>query len=161
MYKQKILNLILERTMRQSRLYIIPRTDMDTMTPGRAIAQATHAATKMIFDIQNISEDDPDYTEFTQMLEDYLDEANGFGTTIVLKPKSIFDQEDEFASLIHRLKEESGDFVYPAIANVVNDPEYFIKDGSVTHIVPNVTTCLYMFGDPDDLKQLLGSYELY
>lgn len=147
--------------MRQARLYVIPRTDMETMTPGRAIAQATHAATKMIFDIHNVPEDDGDFTELSQMLEDYLDEANGFGTTIVLKPKSEFDQDEEFAYLSKKLIEESDDFVYPAISNIVIDPEYFIKDGRTTHIIPNVTTCMYFFGDPDDLKSLLGSYELY
>lgn len=146
--------------MRKARLYIIPRTDMGTMTPGRAIAQATHAATKMVFDIQNQNSNDIDADELAQMLEDYFDEANGFGTTIVLKPKSEFDQEDEFSYILDQITSNE-DAAYPMIGNVVVDPEYYIQDGKVTHIVPNVATCLYIFGDPDDLKQILGSYELY
>ena len=150
--------------MRNARLYIIPRTDMATMTPGRAIAQATHAATKFVFDIKHQFKFDKDSynSELKEMLTDYLDEANGFGTTIVLKPKTEFDQEAEFNQLLDAVvNDESLDFVYPMIGNVVIDPEYAVKDGDHVHIVPDVVTCAYFFGDVDDMKQLLGTYELY
>ena len=149
--------------MRNARLYVIPRTDMASMTPGRAIAQATHAATKMMFDVKHQAKhyNDEYHLELKEMLSDYLDEANGFGTTIVLKPKTEFDQETEFNQLLDMVSNDEYDYAYPLMANVIVDPEYAVTDGDHVHMVPDVVTCIYFFGDVDDVKQVLGSYELY
>lgn len=132
-------------------LYCVARTDMESMTPGRVAAQISHASTKAMFEI--LKEDKT--TEIYKMFDTWINEADGFGTTIVLQPNSN-EQEKEFDFLLKST--ENNELIH---AGKVIDPEYFIKDGKTFHIVENVTTCVYFFGKTQEIKNILGSHKLF
>lgn len=146
--------------MNKHKFYYIPRTDMDSMTPGRMIAQATHAA-------QNFSEymkiviDRPTVFENSEILVDgYSDwkyETNfNYGTTIVLKPNTIYNQINEFNDMEQFFLDKRKEL---ACYKVI-DPEYFVSDGYTTHIIENVCTGIYFFGTREQLETF-GSYKLF
>lgn len=145
--------------MSDIRLYVIPRTDMESMTPGRVAAQVSHASTKMMYDLQ--MNEVGHLPEVQDMLEDWLSEANGFGTTIILKPKTDTNQEKEFKNLANKILSESHESTRNYSCGLVIDPEYFIKDGNTVHIVKDVTTCFFIFGRKEDVDFLIGDYELF
>lgn len=106
-------------------LYILMRTDMDSMNPGKAMAQAAHAANAFI-------KESREYEFSTEVWEGSTDQ--GFGTTITLAVHS----EEELNQAAHRA---GVDGFY---ASVVRDPTYPVRDGKVTHLVP-VDTCAYVY----------------
>jgi len=121
-------------------LFVLMRTDMASMNPGKAMAQACHAANQMTYFVNSgtcttISTDDP----LLVMKTEWEKQALGFGTTIVLDGKS----ESNIRDIIDRLTVESwdsGDVLY----GVVHDPSYPIRDGAVTHFLP-IDTCGWVF----------------
>ncbi len=134
-------------------LYILVRTDMESMGRGRAMAQATHASNQFIYECLTqplFDRKDFDNIEYKDILN-WQEEANGFGTTIILE---VFDYE-ELKELIDNADHQG----FPS--NLVIDPEYHIQDGDMYHIVPDVVTCGYIFGNKDKLKSLLGELKLY
>jgi len=117
-------------------LYIVMRTDMDSMNPGKAMAQAAHAG--QLAENTLMEWDDG---------KNNFNEECGFMTTIVLEG-SIDDVMSSYKDCI-----EGGLY-----AGLVEDPTYPIKDGWVTHHVP-VVTCCWCFVDkgnviPPLLKKL-------
>lgn len=105
-------------------LYILMRTDLDSLNAGKAMAQAAHAANQFVFE----NDGDEDVFRWTQ-------ETNqGFGTTIVLAVSG----EDELDSYV--LLAQSDGFY----AGVTHDPSYPIRDGNVIHTIP-LNTCGYVF----------------
>lgn len=116
------------------RLYILMRTDMSSLNPGKAMAQAAHAANHFIHNF-----------EMTEAVKEWLAQGEGFGTTIVLNVGS----EESLKRYTGRA-EELG---YPS--DIILDTTYPIRDGDVTHLVP-VITCGYIFaeGSPPFLREL-------
>lgn len=132
--------------MKDPRLYILMRTDMDSMNAGKAMAQAAHAAN--VF--QTLCADgawgsDTYNAWFTQTL-------HGFGTTITLAVPS----EKELFAQIQRAEE------LHLMASVVHDPTYPVRDGKVTHLIP-VNTCGFVFVPEPDLvpRTLLRTLPLH
>jgi len=114
--------------MEDPRLYILMRTDMDSMNAGKAMAQAAHAANMF----QTLCADETRglgaYNEwFTQT-------DQGFGTTITL----AVPNEKELFAQIERAKQ------LQLMAGIVHDPTYPVRDGKVTHLIP-VNTCGFIF----------------
>lgn len=144
-------------------LYILMRTDLGSMGPGRAAAQASHAANAFWHKYGGTA--------------DYIDEwaastPQGFGTAIVLG--ATIDQiTDLHKTALHDK--------YPT--ELVTDPDYVIS--IPTEILPIIVnsakskieqspmdpnkylyhrsevTCAYIFGDKEKLFPLLGSLPLY
>lgn len=131
------------------KLYILVRTDMDSMTPGRIAAQCAHAANQFVWYIP--------YTERASLKHHYeiwrKQTGNGYGTTVVLNAGN----KEQLQSVKAKLS-MSNLYTY----GVVIDPEYPIRDGEVTHIIKNVETCAYAFFIGDDLDDdtLLEDLEL-
>lgn len=146
-------------------LYILMRSDMDSLNPGKAMAQAAHAASLFAHDMETIINYDKDYnveenvTRSTDILNirknvytkyiidlyaEWLANTGTFGTKIVLDCASEWD-------LLSTCKAfDESEF---ALTNVVKDPTYPVKDGDVTHLI-DISTCGYVFLD----KDLLDDY---
>lgn len=116
----------------QPALYILMRTDMASMNPGKGMAQAAHAANAFTHKFA----DDHEYVDDVErwLGEAYLDGAQGFGTTLTLAVES----ERELREVIGSAQEDG----FPA--GLVLDNTYPVRDGKVTHLIP-VFTCGYVF----------------
>lgn len=126
-----------------SELYIIPRTDMASMTSGRTIAQACHAANQFTMRVMN--KDDNSYrgkdaeTYFSDARE-WHQEADGFGTTIILQTQKTVNQNKYLKELVKFVKSEVP-YIY---SDFIVDPTYPLKDGNFTHLIPLITVA-YMY----------------
>jgi len=111
-------------------LYVLMRTDLDSLNPGKAMAQSNHAFGALKSAIRSNIMRQKDYIEWQQQT------TQDFGTVVVLGGNvgGIQAALDD----ITRLK-------LPVVAGWVHDPEYPIKDGEVIHVIP-LDTCAYMFG---------------
>jgi len=117
------------------------RTDLASMNPGKAMAQASHASNQFV---DTLPEDA--YEMYDQWLQ-----CNGFGTVLVLGVTS--EQMFEAVGNAELAKFQS---------DIVHDPSYPLRDGDTTHYIP-LDTCGYVFGDKDDpsLQKILGNFELH
>lgn len=135
-------------------LYILMRTDLESMNPGKAVAQGAHAANQFVHDIENIRSAMNGSTKGNRVrsiqMYDYwaTRTGDGFGTTICLGVN-----EDQLERVV-MAGQTSG-----MIANITHDPSYPLRDGDITHFLP-LNTCGYIFGDKDELKILLGQFNL-
>ena len=126
-------------------MYVIIRNDLDSMTPGRACAQATHAANHCVYSLINIDD--------MRGLREWQNETpQKFGTTIVLQADwlTILDVIDSINYMVGKHIKYG----------IVHDPEYHIQDGSVTHLIP-LDTCAWIFGKKSDIKPYIEYLELY
>ena len=118
-------------------LYIIMRNDTESLTPGKACAQAAHAANDFMYVMSNSKMD----SVINIAYNDWLEEAGTFGTTIVLGATG--DQINELNSL--HLDFVIGIDLNPAVMfNKIIDETYPISDGAITHKVPFMT-CAWVF----------------
>lgn len=125
------------RPISGDRLYLLMRTDVPELNPGRAVAQGAHAATKFLLETQN----DP---RWRGRVADWAGDR-GFGTKISLDAKD----EPTVSALVAKAKELG----FPA--GLVVDPTYPLKGGSAAML-----TCGYIFGDVRALRPLLGRLPL-
>jgi hypothetical protein len=127
----------------EPRLYILMRTDLLSLNPGKAVAQGSHAATKFLYDMEQMRKGNhrvlnKKFTQYQYMMRTWMGKR-GFGTKITLGIKG-----PRLETLIENLKQEG----YPA--GLVVDPSYPLRDGETTHLFP-LTTCGYVFGMRDEL----------
>lgn len=68
-------------------LYVVMRTDIPQMNPGKAIAQGMHGQSLIAdsFAIDAVNADEDNWSSKVTAYQKWLDQANGFGTTIVLE----------------------------------------------------------------------------
>ena len=118
-------------------LYILMRDDMESLNPGKGMAQSAHASN--IFMIANIKDDG-----FRRWAGE-----RGFGVTIVLAAN--VDQILEKYKLAKKSGFKTG---------LVRDETYPLTDGDTLHLL-DIVTCGYVFGDRDELQSILGDLELY
>jgi len=120
--------------MQGPRLYILMRTDLDSMNPGKGMAQAAHAAN--MFAVRASLA--PGYSEWAE-------QGFTFGTTLVMGVNE--------AQLYDVVESALRDDLYAA---VIHDSSYPIRDGAVTHLIP-LDTCGYVFvegASPDYISEL-------
>lgn len=128
-------------------LLILMRNDMDTMTGGRAAAQASHATS--LFTVRAELAMSSPLTEDKEVKDRIMDPPGQtyvdwrcatpqfFGTAIV-----VGVSERELLSYV-AMAQECG---YQA--EIVSDPTYGVKDGRTIHFLP-VNTCGYVFVNRD------------
>lgn len=126
-------------------LYILMRTDLSSMNPGKGMAQAAHAANAFMRQA-------PTALNLTESVSDWENATSqGFGTTIVLggNIKKIEDTVKTAKS-------------FGLIADLVRDPSYPVRDGEVIHLI-DLITCAYVFGNKNDfmLRELTRHYHLH
>lgn len=130
-------------------LYILMRSDLDSMCMGKAMAQASHASNAFLFNVFNdIEEEDPKAKLALDWQESTL---QGFGTVLVLEVNE--KQMREKTALADRAG---------YVAEIIHDPTYPLLDGDALHTIP-LDTCSYVFGDKNDeiLSTILGDLELH
>lgn len=128
-------------------LYILMRTDLASMNPGKAVAQGAHAA-NMFGELMatlrfNNKKSNEKVDDFAAWQGDRM-----FGTTITLSVDAKQLQERIAAA-------QAEGFV----AAVCHDPTYPLRDGAYTHLIP-LDTCGYVFGEKEALASILGDLEL-
>lgn len=128
-------------------LYILVRTDMDSLGRGKSIAQGAHAANQFTDDhiiaaALKGEAIDPEVLAWTRL-------ARGFGPTLTLG-MSLKEMQTcvMFANALG----------YPA--SMVVDPDYPLLDGGTLHLIPDVETTAYIFGEKEDLRPILGGFDL-
>lgn len=117
--------------------YILMRTDLESMNPGKAMAQSSHAYGALKSQIRMKVALQPAYLEWMNTTQ------QDFGTTLVLGGNR--GQIDEVLARIRkwmRPQDVACDWVF--------DPEYPIRDGEVTHLIP-LHTCAFIFGKEEDI----------
>ncbi len=130
-------------------LYILMRNDLDSLNPGKAMAQASHASNAFVHSVE------PAYNVDEVLFRTWEESTpQGFGTVLVL---SVTEEQMETAV---KVAESFGVDKFPC--GIVHDPTYPILDGEVCHYIP-LNTCGYIFGDKDDvlLQSIVGNFELY
>jgi len=127
-------------------LYILMRNDLDSLNPGKAMAQASHASNQFV---HNIKEGGMiDYELFNMWSNET---TQGFGTVLVLSVNEAQLQSSIMMAEKHL-----------SHCGIVHDPTYPIQDGAVVHHIP-LDTCGYVFGDKDDpvINAILGLFPLH
>jgi len=142
-------------------LYILMRSDLESMNPGKSVAQGCHAANQFVHEVEKLRNstvglDRVDTHEYSypwirkniDMYDVWDRSGNGFGTTICLGVD--YDQLTRIVLATTSMG---------MLSNITHDPSYPIRDGSVTHFIP-LDTCGYVFGDKDELRIILGQFNL-
>ena len=141
-------------------LYILMRSDLDSLNPGKMVAQGAHAANQFTHKVEAFQEavkSDEDASHPTNAKQQYVvnlfsqwktSTPDGFGVTICL---------DILGDQLPLVVDAANNF--RCIAGVTRDPSYPILDGKVIHSLP-LDTCGYVFGDKSDLRILLGQFDL-
>jgi peptidyl-tRNA hydrolase len=122
-------------------LYILVRTDLASLTPGKVAAQVSHASTA--FAIHNAR------TKLLDQWANHGDTRRGFGTAIVL------GVDDDVVIL--EFCQEAIDKAL--VAGVICDPSYPLRDGDYTHLI-KLITCGYIFGDREVAGPLVAHLSL-
>ena len=117
-------------------LYILMRTDMNSMNPGKGMAQAAHAANMFVHNMEQY-----DVSVLYDLYMDWKKQVpySGCGTTIVLNVN-----EEMLINEVYRASN-----INQVAANIFTDPTYPITDGETTHLL-EIATCGYIFIDKDD-----------
>jgi peptidyl-tRNA hydrolase len=121
-------------------LYILMRNDMASMNPGKAAAQAAHAANQFVKAAQ---------TRNVHALREWEKQAGTFGTTITLSADIA-----EIDEIFIQGRARAG-----VVVGKVVDPTYPVRDGKVTHLV-SIVTCAYVFGRRDLVKGIVRDLAL-
>ena len=122
-------------------LYILIRSDLTSLNPGKLGAQTSHAASTFAH-----------FYGKTKAYKEWASQTDqGFGV-VVTKAAKI----RELTSTVS-LAKAAGYF-----ASIILDPSYPISDGEVTHSIP-LDTCGFIFGRTDDLmlRSMVDKFEWY
>lgn len=126
------------------RLYVLMRTDLASMNPGKAVAQGAHAANQCAHEVL-LSEDD----DLLELLGEWEGQTgHGFGTTITL---GVSEAQMRAAVLVAR--------ALGLHARVIHDPTYPLIDGETLHLLP-LDTCAFVFGRPADCRPVVSNLVL-
>lgn len=124
-------------------VYLLVRTDMESMNPGKGHAQSHHAGTQMAL---------KDRQTWSVKHQDWLKEwasDRGFGTVLTMGCNNR--QMNAALAIAARLG-------FPRA--IVNDPSYPLLDGLVTHEFP-LDTCAYIFGPKIAIERAVAPLELH
>ncbi len=128
-------------------LYILMRNDMNSLNPGKMVAQGAHAANQFSAWCERHAED-PMWADAHAMSLEWKEQAEDFGTTICLGVNG-----QTLTSAIAFLIGAG----FPA--GITHDPSYPFQDGETLHLLP-LNTCGWVFGDKDELRPLLSNWGL-
>ena len=158
---------------RDYRLYVLMRNDLASMTPGRCMAQANHAASVFEHDFGAVSK-----CQRAEVKEWKAQTKQGFGTCIVLAAnlaqiENIFDT-GEMKDWIMKgwvIDPEYGIRVTHEVAALLLQNydakhcdytfDYTTADEKTVAIFRKEKTCAFIFGEKEDLEPYLGELPLY
>lgn len=152
-------------------LYVFVRTDMSSMTPGKAQAHSGHAANAFVH--QHVIKPMRKDKKLLEPVTEWMSATPfGFGTQINLKAPW-----DEVVDLVARVAESDVGF-----AEIIIDPTYpYLVDSELLPLIDaahhtvapidlgtgkfachrSEATAAYVFGYKEDLKQFVGEYPLH
>lgn len=140
-------------------LYILMRTDLESMNAGKGMAQACHAANQCVKTIRDCSDFN---IKLNDMLTQWEQQSNkGFGTTIVLDGGT----ENNIQMTVEALQNKNSKVKFcdhDIIAGMTFDPSYPLKDGNTLHIIP-LYTCAFVFSNKNNknVRFLLDKMSLH
>lgn len=141
-------------------LYILMRTDVTSLNPGKAMAQASHASNAFVKEVRDIGAGPPVGTPLWEMAEKWQRSTNqGFGTVLVLDGKTEYQIIETLRKFdAYQKNANMLDVTY----GLVNDPTYPIRDGDVTHYI-SFNTCAYVFFDKNNpvINEILSEFSLH
>lgn len=135
------------QTLNEPRLYILVRSDIPQLNPGKLGAQAAHAASKFVRDVFTKSDAEVDEYEA-------WDEGRGFGTKITLTATE--DQIKETVMYANQV----GDLM----TGVVVDPSYPMTNHYGEYFTRPELTCAYVFATrttPQFVLDYLRQFKLH
>ena len=162
-------------------LYCLMRTDMDSLNPGKAIAQGIHAGHVFTYQMNRLKDQYAQvwtnpiiFREYEEMKAEEEVKTHGFYNQNI-RNLTLFKQWEMTSlktagfgtTITLDIRDEKTlldtvtavrNYGYPA--GVAHDDEYPVGDGEITHLVP-LNTCGYAFGDKDELAFILGHFELH
>jgi hypothetical protein len=142
-------------------LYILMRDDMQSLNPGKAMAQACHAANAFMHSVNGgfVSSGFSLDTDTVSSARTWSRQTSqGFGTTITLAGK-IADIEHTVLNMNSYYQVGA----VPAFGELILDPTYPLLDGETLHLIP-VVTCAYVFVSDRThqlVKNILSKYNLH
>lgn len=146
-----------KQPVQQHKLYIIIRNDLPSLNPGKAMAQAAHAANQFVHDVKN------------KQVKEWQKDGQGFGTTIVLSASigeinSIYNTSDEPCDYV--VDETYPYIVDNEIAFLIPEsmhtaPPIYKDNGKVVMLFRSVATCLYLFLESGRSNELISKLPLY
>lgn len=128
-------------------LYLLVRSDMASLGRGKSVAQGAHAANEFteLHVIRPLLEGKP----IDEEVQAWRTAANGFGTTIALDATlQTARQAIQFATWAGFK------------CSFTVDPSYPLLDGGFLHILPDVPTVGWIFGDKEKLRPILQRFNL-
>ena len=127
-------------------LYVLMRNDLDSLTPGKAMAQANHAYGAFKSRIRS-------HLPMQRAYLNWMDQTvQEFGTTIVLAAN-----QKEIEGVIGQVTRFFSESV---VSGWVHDPTYPIRDGRQTHHIP-LDTCGFVFCTKEEGEEILGHLKLH
>jgi peptidyl-tRNA hydrolase len=122
-------------------LYILMRNDIQSMNPGKAIAQGSHAANAFVHHFHGYAQEYNSKSVHEGIETSTINGFNewerstpqGFGTVLTLEARMA-----DISPVVSIFKSMG------YVAGVVHDPTYPIVDGEVVHYIP-LNTCAYVF----------------
>jgi hypothetical protein len=142
-----------DRPLSEPVLYILMRTDLPSMNPGKAIAQGGHAVSHFMESMRQLGATDNVYQAAVvgNLLKEWMGDR-GFGTKITLGVtlRQLRFRMDLAAKLPFEI----------CIGGEIVDPTYPLRDGDVIHLFP-LLTCAYVFGRKAYLAPLLDGLSLH
>lgn len=141
------------------KLYIVARTDIAQMNPGKLAAQCCHAQSAVAEKMSGWASTDQ-YREIRLHYRDWIRQGDSFGTTIVLEAslsliRSFFDEEEGICFIYPKY--------YPA-AGLVFDPEYPFSNHYGEVCFSRELTCAYFFAcdeTPENVLEALARLPLH
>jgi len=134
-----------------ARLYIALRSDLLGMSPGRAAAQASHGTSTFHEKFNSLPETSLTYS-LKRAVNEWKEEAEGFGTAIVLKATygEILDLQDQAVLARAENSDTSKDNFY---FRRIIDPQYFYKGPGELFEAKDVLTGAVVF-IPDESREV-------
>lgn len=127
-------------------LYILMRTDLASLNPGKAMAQANHAYGALKKRVRT-------HLGMQKEFIGWMDQTDQeFGTTLVLGAT-----EGEIKEVLDRASRFYGK---TTLSGWIHDPTYPLRDGAVTHLIP-LNTCAFLFARREDGQDLTRDLELH
>lgn len=127
--------------------YILMRTDLDSMNPGKAMAQAHHNYGALKFAVRSNLVMQPSYIEWQRQTD------QDYGTVITLG-----GNEGEIQNALDRVTAfHSPKYI---VAGWVWDSTYPVRDGGITHKV-RLNTNAFVFGLRSECKDVISGLEYH
>lgn len=123
--------------------YLLMRSDLASLNPGKAMAQAVHASDVLRATIRKYQ------PEFRNAYLMWQDQAGEFGTVITLAAS-----ESDIVTVFNTVS------IVPAVKGWVEDPTYPLRDGEVTHYF-SLKTCGFLFGNESQIKPFVNWLPLH